>query len=491
MTIFDTVNSILKKSLKNKLFVLYDKFAMTGRNSYGNTHNLSITRMLSDVVLSDYGPWGYKTPPICFTKEEKIRIRSLKGLSYDAILYEQLKKYIVNQRKKPIILTWFETERRRKLAKSTGGKLLAMPGFIRNKLEDKANFNSILKSSGIPKTNKLKTKNFNDAKKLPSYKKMVDLFGKIFVVQGRSMGGDGTVIVRGKKDFEYASLNLKDRIRVSEYCPSQYFSSNILNVPLKDNKCAVYVDIPSHKIAGIPELGIPEVTGAGQDWSLLFSKSFAKKYVDFVVQIGQFLYKNYHLIGLWSLEGFWDNNNVYFNELNCRPGGDTEVSSINQVVKKFPPFFAVHTLVFLKTKLDWLPSAEDFNEGTINEIFQMKNTRPFYLKVRVKGRYPVKCVSQFPGSGIYKLTNDNRLKWLRAGCSTLDANFDKDEVLIADAPLNNTVCHPGIQLCTLEGISRNKHIFNGPKNLSNEASRLTKAVYKYFEKAENSKITST
>jgi len=491
MTLFDTVNSILKKSLKNKLFVLYDKFAMTGRNSYGNRLNSSISGMLPDAVLSDYAPWGKKTPLICFTKEEKTKIRSLKGLSYDAILYEQVKDYILSQRKKPAILTWFETERRQKFAKSVGGELLAMPSFIRDKLEDKADFDNILKSSGIPQKNKLKNKNYGSVKKLPSYKKTLDIFGKIFVVQGRSMGGDGTVIVRGKKDYEYARLNLKNRIRVSEYYPSQYFSSNILNVPLKGNKCAVYVDIPSHKTANIPELGIPEVTGAGQDWSLLYPKSFSNKFVDYIVQIGQFLYKNYHLIGLWSLEGFWDDNNVYFNELNCRPGGDTEVSSINQVVKKFPPFFAIHTLVFLKAKLDWLPRTEDFNEGTINEIFQIKSLRPFYLKVRVKGRSPVKCVSKFSGSGIYKLTDNDRLEWLRAGSSTLDAYFDKGEVLIADAPLRNTVCYPNIQLCTIEGVSKYKHIFDGPKKLSNEASRLAKAIYKYFEKVENSKITST
>ena len=81
MTVFNTVNSLLTRNLKNKLFVLYDKFAMTGRNSYGNKINLSIPRMIPDVVLSDYAPWGNKTPPICFTKEDKIKVRSLAGLS--------------------------------------------------------------------------------------------------------------------------------------------------------------------------------------------------------------------------------------------------------------------------------------------------------------------------------------------------------------------------------------------------------------------------
>lgn len=481
MTLFDTANSLFEKSLKNKLFVLYDKFAMTGRNSYANGTNLSIPRMLPSVVLGDYAPWGDKTSSVYFTKEEKEKSRCLKGLSYDAILYEPIKNYILNQNKMPVFLTWFETERRQKLAKSVSGKLLAIPATIRHKLEDKASFDSILRGSGIPQKNQLKTKNYNSTKNLPSYEKIKDLFGKIFVVQGRSMGGDGTIIVRRKKNYEQARLNLKDRIRISEYCGSQYFSSNILNVPLEGNKCAVYVDIPSHKTANIPELGIPEVTGAGQDWSLLYPKYFAKKFVDYVVKIGQFLYKNYHLIGLWSLEGFWNDSNVYFNELNCRPGGDTEVSSINQVLKKFPPFFAIHTLVFLNAKLNWLPNSNNFNEGTISDIYQMKNPRPFYLKVRVKDKYPVKRAAHFLGSGIYKLTDDNRLEWLRSGQSTLDANFDNNEVLVADAPLAGTISYPGIQLCTLEGISYYKHIFSGPKSLSNEASRLTKAIYKNFD----------
>ncbi|PJE72871.1 MAG: hypothetical protein COV00_02955, partial [Candidatus Tagabacteria bacterium CG10_big_fil_rev_8_21_14_0_10_40_13] len=206
-----------------------------------------------------------------------------------------------------------------------------------------------------------------------------------------------------------------------------------------------------------------------------------EKFINYIKKIAIYAYQKYKLVGVWLIEGFIVGKIFYFNEINCRPGGVTEVSSANQILRNFPPFIVIHNLIFLKGDLSWLPSSDKFNEETAKIITKQMSRGPFYLKIKAKNNYPIKVKQEFQGNGIYVLTKNNTLQWIKHGQSTLEANFDNNEILVADMPLKNSICYPGVELCTLEGVGYKKHIFNGPHRLTKEGYRIAEAIYKNFE----------
>jgi hypothetical protein len=98
----------------------------------------------------------------------------------------------------------------------------------------------------------------------------------------------------------------------------------------------------------------------------------------------------------------------------------------------------------------WLPPAETFNTGTIDWTATRRRA-PFYVKLRATR--PSTGTLGFPGSGVYHLGRHNELAWLRPGATPLDADFDQDEVLLANVATPGTLCTPGAELATVEGVT--------------------------------------
>lgn len=472
----------LRKSLQGKLLILLDRFGSAYRNVYA-VSEFTISSILPQVAICNYGTWGNKKPHIIFSQEQQTHIRKKKlANKYDQDSLQFLKQYkYKSSYRKPVFLTWYQTELRKKIANELDGLLLAVSKHIRNKLENKVNFYSLLNLVGIPKNYQLNTLIFSSSKTISSYEELIRQVGKIFVMQGDSMGGSGTVIVKSSIDYKNAVNRLEGKIRISQYCNGQYFSVSVLTVPKDRNNCNVYIDIPTHKTTDIPEVGVSAIMGAGNDYSLTYRTLDAEKFVTYIKKIAIYAYQAYKLVGVWAIEGFIDEKAFYFNEINCRPVGGTEVSSANQFLRNFPPFIVIHNLIFLKGDISWLPSGDKFNQETVQIINRQMNRGPFYLKIKAKYNCPVKVKQEFQGNGIYTLTRNNTLRWLKQGQSTLEANFDNNEILVADIPFKNSICYPGVELCTLEGVGYKNHIFNGPHQLTKKGYRIAEAIYKNFE----------
>jgi hypothetical protein len=136
----------------------------------------------------------------------------------------------------------------------------------------------------------------------------------------------------------------------------------------------------------------------------------------------------------------------------------------------------MHNILFLGGDTSFLPDPDTFNHGTIREMQQRTLPGPFYIKVKNTNLEPVGLPQGSEGSGVYQLTETGTLVWSRPGLSTLDADFDRGEVLLANLPLPGSARSHKREVCTVEGVARNTHVFAGPHELTPTGEKLLVAV---------------
>lgn len=475
------IDAVIRDAIAGHRLVLVDRFASAGRNAY--TGPLALPSLRPVLGLACYAPWATAGPLTAVTLEGSTGVRS-QQTKHDFLprLGEHGREALRRLGKPPLVAAWYETEELLDLARPLGGRLLTVPRSTRDTIENKTTLDTLLQQAGITPTLRIPSESY--AQTLPSFHSLAGRFGLPFVVQANSSGGRGTMIVQREMDFARAD-SLHPPFRVSRFVEGLSSNTTVLNVPDGRGGCAVYVDIPSHKAIHIPDVGIGPAKGAGNDWSLQHPPRPLHHLIDAAVQIGTYAFQQYGLVGLWGIDSIWFGEAVVINELNCRNQGTTEVSGINQMLRGFPPFFAAHVALHAGAPVDWLPSADEFNTETLRRGSSVDGRAPFYLKIRNRSEVPVRATRRFQGSGVYRLTSDNDLEWLRSATHTLEADADADEILVANAPLYSTVCLPGTELCTMEGVTTGRHIFEDPDKLSPYAARLARAMYKHVEPAEH------
>ncbi len=474
--------NVLEQALTNRSLVLIDRFASAGRNIYTGPSPISVLR--PQLAIASCPTWGIAQPTTAAYSESRSFRRTREGKErYIAELQRDFPKLFCSLRKSPAIIAWYATDEVQRILAKWGGKLLGASRKTHDLLEDKSRFNALLRGAGISTEFIIPSIRVPAERPLPSFTKLQREFGLPFVVQINSSGGRGTIFVNEETDYIRAAQLTGPR-RVSRYIPG--FSSNVtmLTLPSPGGGCEIYVDTPSHKAMHIAEVGIGPAKSGGNDWSLPFPQVPMRKFIEATVRIGEYAYRRYGLTGLWGLDSIWHENEVVINELNCRKQGTTEVAGVNQMLRGVPPLFAAHVAVHLGAPVTWLPPTEEFNTESLRRATTYGERAPFYLKVRNRTNAPVKPVTNFCGSGIYQITVADTLDWVRAGTHTIEANFDRGEILVANAPLPKTVCYPQTELCTLEGSTTKHHLFSGPQTLSETGMRLVRAIYKCFEPCE-------
>lgn len=126
----------------------------------------------------------------------------------------------------------------------------------------------------------------------------------------------------------------------------------------------------------------------------------------------------------------------------------------------------------------WLGSADDFNHDTIAHASQAGG--PFYVKARLCHDGPARITPGHP-PGVYRLSHDDRLRWVRPGAHPADADTDNGEVLLANLPGPDIVCHPGAEIATVEGITSGANQpFDGPARASTFITRVHTALHHLF-----------
>ncbi len=483
---FHEANQVLAEQLHGRVLVVWDKWGGFLRNVYAGPHPIPTAR--PDVVVCKIRPWMNHHNQKVFSFEDATGTTQ-PGPSYEEPLVRDLDTHLASLGKPIAIAGWTKRDIHADFIKKHGGSFLGVDQQVRKQIENKYHFNTFLNEVGIPKHRQLKHGIFEAASVLPGFQALRNAYGLPFVLQtDSSQGGRGTVIITDESQLQEARQHLAGKLRVSEYRDQQYSTAYLLTVPKPNGDCEVYVDIPSYKTTDIPELHINEVTGAGGDWTLPYPSSFdATNYVEHIVQLGKYLYHKFGLMGHWNVEGFMTDYGMDFNELNSRPGGGTEVSGTNQVLRHIPPFIISHIISWLGGHITYMPSSDEFNHQTIQEITKRSLPGPFYLK-SFGGQSHQKLRADVPGNGVYRLTDDNNLVWVREGFATIDANFDNNEVLLAHVPKHTTTIKPKSQVCTIEGVSGFRHIFNGQHALSEIGLKVAQATNALFEEIEGSTL---
>jgi|GEM_PF-6390194 len=472
----------LERCMDGKVLVQFDRFGQAMRNIYSlpNFHFL-----VPDLSICHYDVWhetDAQTPTV-LSREQLERTRTKEsGVSYDVPFEAQIKTSLSGDTRTPIFKVWFSTDNRQKLAQETGAIVLAISPEKRDYIEGKTHLPQILDGAGVNSECRLFSLTYPNIASVPNYGECQKTFGEVFVMQGKSIGGDGTKIIRSAKDFKLAVEKLTGAIKITEFFSGQSSNTTVVTVPNNHGGCRVFVDIPSHKPTGISETGIHETLGAGNDWSQAFPPELLQRFVHSVELLGQYLYHEFGLIGIWGVDSIWREDGVKINEINCRLQGTTEESGVNQILRNFPPFITLHMLSFLGGDTSYLPTEEQFNQETV-KLASQDHEAPYYIKIKAKFDYPVKLKNPNIRSGRYQLVG-TELVYIGEELATTSVNLSNQEVLLADLPLPDSICYPGSELCTIAGMT-NQRIFNDEHNLSDMGEILVEATYNKFERVEN------
>lgn len=110
---------------------------------------------------------------------------------------------------------------------------------------------------------------------------------------------------------------MKAPFRIARFYPGFSSNSTILTLPTLTG-CEVFVDNPSHKAVHVKKLGIVSGKGAGNDWSPKFTRSETESFIRACQAVGKMAYEQFGLVGMWGIEGIWNNGEFVVNEINCR-----------------------------------------------------------------------------------------------------------------------------------------------------------------------------
>jgi hypothetical protein len=466
-------NEALRLAKKNRLFILLDKFGNTGRVSYDASVGLSET--IPDIVVSEY------RNDHALDDQINISIEDEEGeVGKNSSIHLSNLMHVLNNNtsgKHPYYATWYLKDQYEEILSKYGGTLSAMDNPTRNIIENKTFLSQYLQEAGVSEvSNRLYSVCFRNGEELPDYSSLTQVFGNKFVLQGTSKGGDGTFIIRNLYELQNALPLLKGDVRISLFEEGFYSTIYAFNLPNNKKGCNTFVDLPSHKAVNIPHLGISETFGAGGDWSIGNNLKNPNRLVEQVSQIGMYLHQQFGLKGAWCIEGFiGQDGNFRFNEINARLGGGSEVSGINQLLANFVPFQTLHHLLFLNGDTSWIGDSDNYNNHTINELKSLSKPKPFYLKIFSTRERSCRVVNNLR-NGKHSLESNIGTFDTNKSTSPLSCNFDNGEFLICNLPSANTLINPGSQLCTIEGMATNNHIFDSPNTLSTQAEIVSNLI---------------
>ncbi|MBI2442918.1 MAG: hypothetical protein HYV40_03335 [Candidatus Levybacteria bacterium] len=475
----------LEQQVAGKVLVQFDRFGQAMRNTYSLKE---FGFLVPDLAVCHYDTWypdgeGAGTTQV-FSRErlEKQRTKQ-SGTLYDLPFATQIRNFLSENPRLPLFKVWFSTSARQQLAQEFGAVVLSVSPEKRDYIEGKTNLPHILEAAGVDERCRLSSFSFPDASAVPSYEEIRGVFGDMLVIQGKSIGGDGTKIVRDRGELDEAKQTLTGAIKVTEYFPGYSSNTTVVTVPNDSGDCNVYVDLPSHKPTGIAEVGVHETLGAGNDWSQAFPEELLQQFVSSVEALGNYLYHEHGLVGIWGVDSIWSDMCVKINEINCRLQGTTEASAVNQILRGFPPFIALHLLSFLGGDTSFLPSQSAFNRETV-QLASSDHPAPYYIKIKAKYDYPIKLTDVATKSGKYALEN-GVLVFVEEAVADTAAQLENSEVILADLPLPDSICHPDSELCTITGITE-QTIFDDARHLSEIGAVLVDGVYNKFERYEGS-----
>ncbi|MGW6499302.1 hypothetical protein [Nonomuraea angiospora] len=475
----------LAAALASRPLVSVERFASALRTSYtGPAADETLRPALS---IGCYAAWDPASPAAVLAAERTTRVRSVaERHAWLARVQRAAAQQIAALDRPPVITGWYATPELRDLA-GPHGTVAAIDGALRATIEAKPDFDALLRDADVPAAARIPCTRINT--RLPSLAKLRRTLAtdKVVVQSGVTSGGRGTVIVTSDDDMQRAA-RLPTPYRVTAFIDGWSSNVTVLSVPDGDGGVRVYVDRPSHKSVGVAELAIGSAKSAGNDWSRPWPTSSTSLLVECAERIAAWAWRKHRMAGLFGLDSILTpDGRVFLNEINARNQGTTEVSAVNQQQRGMPPFVTAHLVVMLGGRVNWLGDHQEFNHATITRASEPGG--PFYVKARLTGDSPARIVPGHP-PGVYQLGEDNLLRWMRPGAHPADADTDQHEVLLANLPTPDIVCHPGAEIATIEGItSGSNHPFDGPCTASPFTRRVFAALNNLFNPQPQERLT--
>lgn len=339
--------------------------------------------------------------------------------------------------------------------------------------ESKESLKKILENCNIKNENIVK---YYNLKTSLNYDEIVQYLGKPFFVQSDSMGGQGTKLIKNKKEF--SDLNYKCIKRISEFVEGDVFNFNVLNAPIDQENCIVLVEVPSYKPMHIKNLYGLEYSSSGNEWGTKFINPISKIIKD-IVKIGNYIYKNMNIRGIWGVDVIVHGNEYKIIEINTRLQGTTEVMSALQVLRKSIPFLYLHCSIFTN---NCIPNMDAVNYNKNTSIFTNSLTSKslYYMKIKMNKDIYFHPSEKFKGDGIYTLSDDVLLK-TSSSIKTYNANLDFNQVLICNTPPIGTKVEEGQEIAMVEGVkNKSTIIFKNNCNLSKKGEEILEKVKQLF-----------
>jgi hypothetical protein len=468
----------LTAALAGRTLVSVERFTTAYRSCYTGPH--PIEAMCPGLAVGCYRPWRPAIPRRVIAAEDMALTRSPDVRhNWLAGVFARAQQALASRQEAPVVTGWYATAELRALA-GPGGTVAAIDGALRDRIEDKAGFDHLLRTARVPQDNRIPAIRVNG--KLPSLGELRRSVGtdRVVLQAGVTSGGRGTFFVDGEADLA-AAARMPGPYRVSAFTEGWSSNVTVLSVPDGSGGVRVYVDRPSHKAIAVAELGIGTAKSAGNDWSRPWPPGAAAALAGAAVRIGEWVWAEHRMVGLFGLDAILTpEGQVKVNEINCRNQGTTEVSSVNQQLCGQPPFVIAHLVTMLGGHVDWLGDPSEYNHETVRRAAE-PGPGPFYAKVRLGGQDPARISPDFPGPGVYRLDEVDRLHLVRDGSHPADADADRGEILIVGAPGPDITCHPGAEIATLEGITSGQgRPFAAPGTASAQTLRLANALLDLF-----------
>ena len=458
--LFDAADLGLRAALAGRPLVSVERFASSGRTTYAGPSPVRAAR--PELAIGCYRPWDAAAAARAVTAEDAHRVRGVEQRRTWMDGIDAAARAAVAGLGRPAVLAaWYATDQLRSWA-GAGGQVAAIDARLRQVLEGKAHFGQVLERSGVPAALRLPAARVEG--RLPGLRELRRLVGaeRLVVQCGADSGGRGTVFVDIEDDLARAAC-MRGPYRVTAFVVGWSSNITVLSVPGEDGTLRVYVDRPSHKAVGVVEAGIGPAKSAGNTWSIPWPEGAAAAVVDAAVRVAHWAWAEHRMRGLFGLDVLLTDDGPYFNELNCRNQGTTEVSAVNQQLRGVPPFLVAHLTTLLGGRIDWLPEPDDFNAATI-QCATSPDAGPYYLKLRHRGEHPVVLDDRLHGPGIYRPAGGS-LRWVGSGAHPGDAGLG--HVLLANLPAPGVVCLPGAEFGTAEAVTTADGApFEGPHTLS-------------------------
>jgi len=382
----------------------------------------------------------------------------------------------------PFLVVYKPSTKMEQACEENGWKLIANNfRFGKEFLENKIKFREILQEIGIavPLGKIASVDNLH-------YGHLINKYGLPFVIQHPTRGGGkGTFFINNHDDFDKAisklgstwneddehNIKATDKVIVAQFIngPSPSLAGCV-------TKHGILTTSLQHQVLDIPYLYNPEKGSGlfcGHDWTgSHFSESVSKQAYEYTEKIGEY-FKKLGYVGIFGIDFVLDKKTekLYVVECNPRLVGTFPTINMAQALNNEVPILACHVLEFLG--IDYQMDIEAINKS----MRQEKKGAHMFVR-NITGRW-AKNHRQL-GAGIYKLTQKNKLKYLRPGYDLCHLKNNQEFLLTDGVPLKKSHFSPNRRLCRV--LTLNSILDEGDyRKLNPWATQVAQSVYQAFQ----------